>query len=60
MYTLYSLTSELHSEPVAEPADERFIQDIEKALGEAFEFGSTDFSARSFSLDVRDHIPWRV
>lgn len=44
MYTLYSLTSGLHSEPVAEPADERFIQDIEKALGEAFEFGSTDFS----------------
>lgn len=47
MYTLYSLTSELHSEPVAEPADERFIQDIEKALGEAFEFGSTDFSEYS-------------
>lgn len=44
MYTLYSLTSGLHSETVAEPADERFIQDIEKALGEAFEFGSTDFS----------------
>lgn len=44
MYTLYSLTSGLHSEPVAEPADERFIQDIEKALGEAFEFGRTDFS----------------
>ena len=37
MYTLYSLTSELHSEPVAEPADERFIQDIEEALGEALE-----------------------
>ena len=47
MYTLYSLTSELHSETVAEPADERFIQDIEKALGEAFEFGSTDFSEYS-------------
>lgn len=47
MYTLYSLTSELHSEPVAEPADERFIQDIEKALGEAFKFGSTDFSEYS-------------
>lgn len=47
MYTLYSLTSGLHSEPVAEPADERFIQDIEKALGEAFEFGSTDFSEYS-------------
>lgn len=44
MYTLYSLTSGLHSETVAEPADERFIQDIEKALGEAFEFGRTDFS----------------
>lgn len=47
MYTLYSLTSELHSEPVAEPADERFIQDIEKELGEAFKFGSTDFSEYS-------------
>lgn len=47
MYTLYSLTSELHSETVAEPADERFIQDIEEALGEAFEFGSTDFSEYS-------------
>ena len=47
MYTLYSLTSELHSEPVAEPADERFIQDIEKALGEAFKFGRTDFSEYS-------------
>ena len=47
MYTLYSLTSGLHSETVAEPADERFIQDIEKALGEAFEFGSTDFSEYS-------------
>ena len=47
MYTLYSLTSELHSEPVAEPADERFIQDIEEALGEAFEFGRTDFSEYS-------------
>ena len=47
MYTLYSLTSGLHSETVAEPADERFIQDIEKALGEAFKFGSTDFSEYS-------------
>ena len=47
MYTLYSLTSGLHSETVAEPADERFIQDIEKALGEAFEFGRTDFSEYS-------------
>lgn len=47
MYTLYSLTSGLHSEPVAEPADERFIQDIEEALGEAFEFGRTDFSEYS-------------
>lgn len=47
MYTLYSLTSGLHSETVAEPADERFIQDIEEALGEAFEFGSTDFSEYS-------------
>lgn len=47
MYTLYSLTSELHSETVAEPADERFIQDIEEALGEAFEFGRTDFSEYS-------------
>lgn len=47
MYTLYSLTSGLHSETVAEPADERFIQDIEKALGEAFEFSRTDFSEYS-------------
>lgn len=47
MYTLYSFTSGLHSETVAEPADERFIQDIEEALGEAFEFGSTDFSEYS-------------
>ena len=47
MYTLYSLTSGLHSETVAEPADERFIQDIEKALGEAFKFGRTDFSEYS-------------
>lgn len=47
MYTLYSLTSGLHSEPVAEPANERFIQDIEEALGEAFEFGRTDFSEYS-------------
>lgn len=47
MYTLYSLTSGLHSETVAEPADERFIQDIEKALGETFEFGRTDFSEYS-------------
>jgi len=47
MYTLYSLTSGLHSEPVAEPANERFIQDIEEALGEAFKFGSTDFSEYS-------------
>ena len=47
MYTLYSLTSELHSETVAEPADERFIQDIEKTLGEAFKFGRTDFSEYS-------------
>lgn len=47
MYTLYSLTSGLHSETVAEPADERFIQDIEEAFGEAFEFGSTDFSEYS-------------
>ena len=47
MYTRYSLTSGLHSETVAEPADERFIQDIEEALGEAFEFGRTDFSEYS-------------
>lgn len=47
MYTLYSLSSGLHSETVAEPADERFIQDIEEALGEAFEFGRTDFSEYS-------------
>ena len=35
---LYSLTSNLHEEAVASPKEEKFILDIETALGEEFEY----------------------
>ena len=59
MYTLYSLTSGLHSETVAEPADERFIQDIEKALGEAFiEIAQTDEGKEIISVFSQVGYTW--
>ena len=52
MFTLYSLTSGLHSEAVAKPSDERFIQEIEALLGEPFDY-KYDFSEYA---DTRDNI----
>lgn len=50
MHTLYTLTSDLHSEAACEVKGERFIQKIEERLGEKFdirgekyeEYGNTD------------------
>ena len=50
MHTLYTLTSDLHSEAACEVKEEKFIRDIEERLGEKFdirgekyeEYGNTD------------------
>lgn len=44
MFTLYSLTSELHQETPAQLRSEEFIQEIESALGEHFICKGADFS----------------
>ncbi len=44
MFTLYSLTSNLHSEAMSKPSDERFIQEIETLIGEPFDYKCEDFS----------------
>lgn len=51
MFTLYSLTSDLHSETLINPSDESFIQEIETALGEPFDFKCADFSEYSRTRD---------
>ncbi len=50
MFTLYSLTSGLHSEAVAKPSDESFIQEIEALLGEPFDY-KYDFSEYAGTRD---------
>lgn len=37
MLTLYTLTSNLHSEAACEVKEEKFIRDIEERLGEKFD-----------------------
>ena len=44
MFTLYTLTSSLHSEAACNPAEEGFIKEIEAVLGERFGFRGEDFS----------------
>ena len=44
MIRLYTLTSDLHSEMMADAAAEPFVQGIETALGERFCFRGADFS----------------
>lgn len=44
MFTLYTLTSSLHSEAACNPAEEGFIREIEAVLGERFGFRGEDFS----------------
>ena len=44
MIRLYTLTSDLHSEMMADAAAEPFVQGIETALGERFAFRGADFS----------------
>lgn len=41
---LFTLTSSLHSETAPDARAEKFITDIEKALGETFEFFGNDYS----------------
>lgn len=43
MFTLYTLTSSLHSEAACKPAEEKFIREIEEVLGEDFDFRGEDF-----------------
>ena len=43
-YALFTLTSTLHRETAENAAQEPFIKDIEKELGEEFEFCGEDFS----------------
>lgn len=44
MIRLYTLTSDLHSEMMADAAAEPFVQGVETALGERFCFRGADFS----------------
>ena len=44
MIRLYTLTSDLHSEMMADAAAEPFVQGVETALGECFCFRGADFS----------------
>ena len=44
MIRLYTLTSDLHSEMMADAAAEHFVQGVETALGERFCFRGADFS----------------
>lgn len=37
MHTLYTLTSDMHSEAACEVKGERFLQEIEERLGEKFD-----------------------
>lgn len=41
---LFSITSDLHAEFIAPARDEKFIKDIEAAMGESFEHCGEDFS----------------
>ena len=47
MFTLYTLTSDLHSETTVSPSKERFIQEIEALSGEPFDYKCADFSGYS-------------
>ena len=51
MFTLYTLTSSLHSEAACNPAEENFIREIEEVLGENFDFRSEDFSGYGETLN---------
>lgn len=43
MRTLYTLTSDLHSEAACEVKEENFIRDIEERLGERFEVSGAHY-----------------
>ena len=51
MLTLYTLTSSLHSEAACNPAEEKFIREIEEVLGEDFDFRGEDFSGYGETLN---------
>ena len=51
MFTLYTLTSSLHSEAACNPAEEKFIREIEEVLGENFDFRGEDFSGYGETLN---------
>lgn len=51
MLTLYTLTSELHSEAAGKPSEERFIREIEERLGEEFDFRGEDYTGYGETLD---------
>ena len=51
MFTLYTLTSSLHSEAACNPAEEKFIREIEEVLGEDFDFRCEDFSGYGETLN---------
>lgn len=51
MHTLYTLTSSLHSEAACNPAEEKFIREIEEVLGEDFDFRGEDFSGYGETLN---------
>ncbi len=53
MFTLYTLTSDLHREAAAPADSESFIRDIEAALGEHFVFAGSDFSTYA---ETRDNV----
>ena len=45
MFTLYSLTSDLHSETPLTASQEAFIKSVEKAVGAPFIHKDSDFSS---------------
>lgn len=51
MFTLYTLTSYLHSEAACRASEEIFIREIEDLLGEDFDFRDEDFSGYGETLN---------
>ena len=51
MFTLYTLTSYLHSEAACRASEEGFIREIEDLLGEDFDFRDEDFSGYGETLN---------
>ena len=51
MFTLYTLTSYLHSEAACRASEEGFIREIEGYLGEDFDFRDEDLTSYRETLN---------